>query len=219
LFSLGSSAVIAGSGMAIKTGLYLDILNSPSLADDSKVIVAEDKILQYEIVVKDLKIAFAGNAVVFDEKVSTAEQVEKQKTRWLNSYFKYQILGYKLIIFGLFSFSLNKFLFGLNIAIPPLIVVTGLSLLFCILAVFYSLPLFLLWLTALFLFGINVFFILIIGKTEPRIWKSLFGLPAFILNQIFALLKLKKSNKDFLVTEKTQYLFIDDVMKKFEKWN
>lgn len=219
LYLLGSSAVIAGSGMAIETGLYSEVLYSGSLTDDNKVIVAEDKILQYEIVNKGLIIAFAGNAVVFDEKVSTGAQVERQKTRWLNSYFKYLKLGYTLIFKGLAGFNFNQFLFGLNVAIPPLIVVNGLSFLFFLSAFLYNIYYALVWFVLIFLFGINLLIIMAQVKAEKEIWKSLFSLPVFILNQIFAILKLKKSNKDFLVTEKTQYIYIDEVLKKFPKWN
>ncbi len=219
LYLLGSSAVIAGSGMAIETELYSEILHSASLSDDNKVIVAEDKILQFEIVNKGYIIAFAGNAVVFDEKVSTGAQVERQKTRWLNSYFKYLKLGYTLIFKGLVSFNFNRFLFGLNVAIPPLIVVNGLSFLFFLSSFTYNFSYALIWFVLIFLFGLNLIIVMIQVKTEKEIWKSLFGLPFFLLNQIFAILKLKKSNKDFLITEKTQYVYIDEVLKKFPKWN
>lgn len=219
LYLLGSSGVIAGSGMAIETGLYSEVLYSESLSDDNKVIVAEDKILQYEIVNKGLVIAFAGDAVVFDEKVSTGAQVERQKTRWLNSYFKYLRLGYSLVFKGLFKFNLNQFLFGLNVAIPPLIVVNGLAFIFLISGLLYNINASLIWFLLFFLFGINLLIIMIQTKAEKEIWKSLFGLPMFILNQVFAILKLKSSNKDFLVTEKTKFLFIEEVLKKFPKWN
>jgi len=219
LYLLGSSAVIAGSGMAIETDLYSEILNSGGLSDDNKVIVAEDKILQYEIVNKGYVIAFAGNAIVFDEKVSTGAQVERQKTRWLNSYFKYLKLGYTLIFKGLIRFDFNQFLFGLNVAIPPLIVVNGLSFLFFLTAFAYNMNIAIIWFILIFLFGINLLIIMIQVKAEKEIWKSLFGLPVFIMNQVFAILKLKKSNKDFLVTEKTQYIYIEEVLKKFPKWN
>lgn len=219
LYLLGSSAVIAGSGMAIETDLYSEILNSGGLSDDNKVIVAEDKILQYEIVDRGYVIAFAGNAIVFDEKVSTGAQVERQKTRWLNSYFKYLKLGYSLIFKGLIRFDFNQFLFGLNVAIPPLIVVNGLSFLFFITAFAYNINFAIIWLVLIFLFGINLLIIMIQVKAEKEIWRSLFALPVFIMNQVFAILKLKRSNKDFLVTEKTQYIYIEEVQKKFPKWN
>ena len=115
-YMLGSSSVISGSGMAVETDLYSAYLASPAIEmgkTQGKKMLQEDKILQNNLLFKDEKIVFAKNAIVFDEKVVSGEQVEIQRSRWLFSYFQNLPNSSGLIIKGLTRLSWNQFFFGL----------------------------------------------------------------------------------------------------------
>lgn len=213
-FKLGSSAPIAGSGMTIEYNLYKENLENEEIsAGIDKVIVAEDKILQAELVEKGYRIAFANDAIVFDEKVTSAAQVERQRTRWLNSYFMYAITALRIMFKGLFRLDWNQFYFGLNIFLPPLFIIILLSLLLTVVNLFISIPVFLSWVGALFIFNINFMLVLALSKVEKEIWKSLWGVPFFVFNQLMALFKIKRSKKEFMETKHEKYLTIDEVLK------
>lgn len=212
-FKLRSSSPIAGSGMAIACNIYIEHLNNYE-HDSNKVIVAEDKLLQAEIVAKGHEIAFARDAIIYDEKVSSGAQVERQRTRWINSYFKYSIKAVQIIFQGLINFSWNQFLFGLNIFLPPLFLLVLSSGFFFILNFFIDKQMFIVWLCALTIFFLNFNAALLLSNVEKEIWKSMWGIPLFMFNQIMALLKIKRSNKEFMETEHTKLVTIDDVLKQ-----
>ncbi len=213
-FKLGSSAPISGSGMTIEVNLYNEYLNNEEITNGlDTVIVAEDKILQAELVDRGYRIAYAKDAIVYDEKVTSAAQVERQRTRWLNSYFMYAIVALKIIFKGFIKFNWNQFYFGLNIFLPPLFIIILLSLLFTVTNIFISFSFFLAWLIALIFFTLNFMLVLALSRVEKEIWRSLWGIPFFVFNQMMALFKIKKSNKDFMETKHEKYLTIEEVIK------
>lgn len=212
-YKIRSSSTIAGSGMTIETRMYLDNLKKLE-EQNSKggVIVAEDKILQADLVEEGNIIAFARDAIVYDEKVSTASQVERQRTRWINSYFLYARTAARIMFKGLFSFNWNKMYFGLSTLIPPLFILILTTCLFTLFNLFYNKPMFFIWVGAFCVFNANIFLVLALSKVEPQIWKSVWGIPLFMFNQILALLRIKRSNKEFMETAHTQYRTIEEVL-------
>ena len=213
-FELGSSAPIAGSGMAIDTATYISILHEIEEENKhQKVIVAEDKLLQSKLVDRGLRIGYDRNAVIFDEKITSGYQAERQRTRWLNSYFKHLQDSLVIVIKGIKKVSFNEFFFGLVITTPPIIIMALYSFFFIAVDLIIA-PMFaLVWLCSGFIFTFNFIFAAALHNPEKEIWKALPGIPLFMVNQILALFRLKRSNKDFLVTEKTKLLYIEDILK------
>ncbi|HRE41223.1 MAG TPA: glycosyltransferase [Ignavibacteria bacterium] len=212
-FKINSSSTIAGSGMGIEYDLYLKNLNSYSQSiSDGKVIVAEDKDLQAHLVSEGIKIAFASDAFIFDEKVATASQVERQRTRWINSYFLYARTAIGLMFKGIISLNWNRFYFGINSASPPLFIQILISIFFITLNAILLNSFAYVWITALILFALNILFVLMLTKVEKQIWKALPAIPLFMFNQILALIRRKRSNKEFMETAHTKFLSINDVL-------
>jgi glycosyltransferase involved in cell wall biosynthesis/cellulose synthase/poly-beta-1,6-N-acetylglucosamine synthase-like glycosyltransferase len=212
-YKIRSSSTIAGSGMTIETKLYLD--NLKKLEEENTkggVIVAEDKILQADLVEEGNVIAFAREAIVYDEKVSTASQVERQRTRWINSYFLYAKTATGIMVKGLFSFNWNKMYFGLSTLIPPLFILILTTCAFTLFNFLFNKPFFFVWVLSFFIFNVNIFFVLALSRVEPQIWKSVWGIPLFMFNQILALFRIKRSNKEFMETAHTKNLTIDEVL-------
>ncbi|QQL51510.1 glycosyltransferase [Mucilaginibacter ginkgonis] len=191
LFKLGSSATLAGSGMAFKTQLYRDCL------ENNDVIGAGfDKVLQYRILSRNLRIAFAADAIVFDEKTSKSDQLVKQRSRWINTWFKYFGYGFKL----LFKSSRNQFVFGLILLRPPLFIFLLLSLVFMFLNIFISATAVVVWLCAFIAFVLGFYIALAKSETDKRIYQSLVNIPKFIFYQVLSLLKVRKANKHSVAT-------------------
>jgi len=215
-YLLGSSAVISGSGMAVEAELYKSYLYGEEIQNGQhlwKKMLQEDKILQNFLLKKGEKIAFAKEAIVYDEKVTKGKQVETQRSRWLYSYFQNLPNSSGFLFNGLFQFNWNQFFFGIITISPPLFILLFLSLILFGLGFFfnpiYSLVLF----GGITLFGLTILWTLYLSKVPTAIWKALWGLPFFIWNQIGALFKMSNPNKNFKHSEHNVSVNVEDLTK------
>jgi len=195
LFGIGSSATLAGSGMAFTTQLYRDSLENTDITG-----AGFDKVLQSIIVGNDLRIAFADKAIVYDEKTTHADQLVKQRSRWINTWFKYFKFGFTLVFKGITNFSRNQFLFGLILLRPPLFIFLILSVVFMLINFFISTTAVFIWLLGLILFVTGFYIALAKSDTDKRIYQSLINIPKFIFYQVLSLLKVRNANKHSVAT-------------------
>lgn len=196
MYEAGSSAALSGSGMAFTTQLYRDCLENNPIEG-----AGFDKILQYEIISRKIRIAFAEKAIVYDEKTSKTDQLVNQRSRWINTWFKYLFLGGKMLLKSISGLNLNQFLFSTMLLRPPLFIMILLSGL-CFFIDIFIMPSFLIfWILAVISFFITVFAALSYFKADQRIYNSLRNAPKFIYFQILALLKAKNANKISVATE------------------
>lgn len=216
-YVLGSSAVISGSGMAVEAELYKSYLASPEIEQGKtqwKKMLQEDKILQNVLLRENERITYAWDAVVFDEKVVSGEQVETQRSRWLFSYFQNLPNSSSILLKGLFGLNWNKLLFGIVTISPPLFILLGISMLVGFLGLFINLTWGILLIGAIGIFAINILLTLYLSKAPKQIWSALWGLPLFVLNQFKGLLKMGNPNKNFKHSEHTRKVSIDEVLKQ-----
>ena len=196
LFRIGSSATLAGSGMAFTVKLYLDCLEQVDISG-----AGFDKVLQAAILNRGHRIAYAPNAVVYDEKTSRPDQLVKQRARWINTWFKYFKFGFYLLAQGVLKFDRNRFVFGLVLLRPPLFLFLVMSVLCLFINVFISSLAVGIWLLGLLLFVSGFFIALLNTPTDPRIFRSLINIPQFIFYQLLSLLKVRKANSHSLTTQ------------------
>ncbi len=209
LFSLGSSATLAGSGMAFKTKLYRECLEHLDVTG-----AGFDKVLQREIVARGYRIAFAGKAQVYDEKTSASDQLVKQRARWINTWFRYFRFGFSLMRDGLLSMNLNQFLFGLILVRPPLFIFLILSVLFTVANIWINAVAVSLWLAGFAIFVIGFAVALVNAKPDKIIYRSLWGIPKFIFYQVLSLLKIRRANEISIATRHTYTQGIDKIKNK-----
>lgn len=195
LFGIGSSATLAGSGMAFTTKLYRDCLEGRDITG-----AGFDKVLQSLIVGKNLRIAFTDKAIVYDEKTTHSDQLVKQRSRWINTWFRYFKFGFTLVFKGISNFSRNQFVFGLILLRPPLFIFLILSLICVVVNVFISLTVVLVWLSGLIIFVFGFYIALAKSETDKRIWASLVNIPKFVFYQVLSLLKVRKANQHSVAT-------------------
>jgi len=195
MFALGSSATLAGSGMAFKTSLYVESFINHDLQG-----AGFDKVLQAKIVSKNLRIAYAPAAIVYDEKTANRTQLENQRSRWINTWFKYFSLGFSIIGRGIANLSWNQFLFGTILLRPPLFLFILLSILCFIINLFLGGIGLWLWIGGLLAFGMSFFVALRHGRANRNIYLALVGIPSFIFVQLRSLMRVRHANKRSVAT-------------------
>jgi len=196
LFEVGSSATLAGSGMAFTVQLYKDCLEKLDITG-----AGFDKVLQKEILVRNYRIAFTDKAIVYDEKTAHSEQLVNQRARWINTWFKYFVFGFKILGQGISTFNWNQFLFGLILLRPPLFIFLILSFFLMTINVFISPFIAGIWLIGFICFVIGFFLSLLLSKTDKRIYEALSAIPKFIFYQVLSLLKVRNANKNSVATK------------------
>jgi cellulose synthase/poly-beta-1,6-N-acetylglucosamine synthase-like glycosyltransferase len=206
LYQVGSSATLAGSGMAFKVSLYRECLEHQDITG-----AGFDKVLQYEILSRGRRIAFTEHAEVYDEKTSASDQLVKQRARWINTWFRYFKFGFSLIGQGLAKFDWNRFLFGLVLLRPPLFIFLLLSVLFTVANIWIDTTAVIVWLGAFACFVLGFVIALVHAKPEKAIYRSLWGIPKFIFFQVLSLLKIRKANKISVATKHSYIQSIDEI--------
>ncbi|WP_432709050.1 glycosyltransferase [Pedobacter sp.] len=195
LFNLNSSATLSGSGMAFTTTLYKSCLGPLNIKG-----AGFDKVLQAEILKRNLRIAFAENAIVYDEKTSQSTQLVNQRARWINTWFKYFKFGFEILLKGIKNRSANQMLFGLVLLRPPLFIFILLSGLFMLINLFVSALAVGIWFAAFLLFLLGFLIALNQSNADDRIYQSLKSIPTFIFLQLRSLLKSKNANRTSIAT-------------------
>lgn len=216
-YLLGSSAVISGSGMAVEANLYRGYLQSPEIETGKnlwKKMLQEDKILQNFLLRQNQKIAYARKAVCYDEKVTSAQAVETQRSRWLFSYFQNipNVLG--ILRRAVMGFSWNQLYFGLITIAPPMFISLFSAVLLLLINWFVQPLTSLLLLISMTVFALNILLTLRLSGAPRAVWEAVASLPLFVLKQITALLKIGNPNKNFKHTEHTRKVSIDEVLSQ-----
>lgn len=209
LFGVGSSATLSGSGMAFTTALYQDCLGKKDVTG-----AGFDKVLQAEILKRDQRIAFTENAIVYDEKTSRSDQLVNQRSRWINTWFKYFFLGFDILFMGIKNFSFNQFLFGLVLLRPPLFIMLGLGFFLMVLNLFIYPVISVFWLIGFALFVTGFTIALLHSKTDKRIYKSLVNIPTFIFYQVISLFNARNANKRSIATKHYHHTDVEDITTK-----
>ena len=176
--------------MAFTTSLYRECLENIEING-----AGFDKVLQKLIVEKNKRIAFAAKAIVYDEKTSKPEQLVNQRSRWINTWFKYCKFSFTLIAKGIKNSSLNQFLFGLVLLRPPLFLFLIVSVIMMTVNGFISPATgFVAWIIAFSIFIGCFLKALFDSKADSRIYSSLIGIPKFVFFQLISLTKIRKAN-------------------------
>jgi cellulose synthase/poly-beta-1,6-N-acetylglucosamine synthase-like glycosyltransferase len=206
LFETGSSATLAGSGMAFTTNLYRACLEHRDITG-----AGFDKVLQAEILNKDIRIAFNESAIVYDEKTTQSDQLVNQRARWINTWFKYFSLGFGIMAKGIARFSINQFLFGIVLLRPPLFIFLILSFVLMVINLWVYPLLSIIWLIGFIIFLSGFVLALRHSNTDKRIYKSLGSIPQFMFYQIISLTHSMKANKRSVATKHFNHSDIDDL--------
>lgn len=197
------SSSIIGSGFVCDYNLFNDLLNS------AKSVGGFDKELELMILGKRIKIGYAQNAYVLDEKIQQADAFMNQRRRWLSAQFVYftknTINGFiQLITKG----NIDYFDKLIQFLVLPRILTLGMVgiitllhiVLFALIKETGVLNFLTLWLVALTT-TVAALLIAIPKKLyNKRTMKALLSLPKGFLLTFAALLKIRGANKSFIHT-------------------
>lgn len=195
LFGAGSSATLAGSGMAFTVPLYEQCLGHLTIDG-----AGFDKVLQAEIIKRGHRIAFVPQAIVYDEKTTGAQQLVGQRARWINTWFRYFTFGFEILGKGISRANWNQFLFGIVLLRPPLFMFLAASVLFAVLNLFINPAITMLWLGGLLLFVLGFLLALRQSSTDRRVYAALYQIPRFVWYQVTALFNVRKANQRSVAT-------------------
>lgn len=206
LFESGSSATLSGSGMSFTRQLYADFLNSHQIKG-----AGFDKVLQAWLVGNNRTIAFNEHAIVYDEKTSRSQQLVNQRSRWINTWFKYFKFGFLILFKGIRNLSLNQFIFGIILLRPPLFLFLMASILCLFINLLFGhISLVISWIFAVIVFVLFFMVALWSSETDKRIYSSLKSIPIFIFYQFKSLWNARRANKISVSTEHYQERSADE---------
>ncbi|WP_290229112.1 glycosyltransferase [Cyclobacterium jeungdonense] len=214
-YLLGSSSTIAGSGMSLEKEIYQqNIYHEMQVLEEKGLVVAEDKSLQVELVGSGIRIGYAAAAIIFDEKITAAPQIGRQRSRWLNSYFGQIPTSFRLLLKGLVSWDWNQIYFAVMVSMPPMVILVGVSLLLALAALWVKVSYFFLLAGCLILFGLGFLTLLTLNHTPLEVIKAIPKIPLFVWGQLSGMLKIRKANKDFMATSHQEITEIEPLWEK-----
>jgi len=149
---------------------------------------------------------------VYDEKIPDAGALRKQRTRWINAYFKYWGLNAGVLGRGVATLDPKLVYFGLNLLQPPLFLLIGASLACAILSLALGWAWTVAWVGGLFLFLATIPVVMFMEGAGAAVWQSATKVPHFMWQQLLGMLKMKKANQSFLKTEHHQVFYIEDIL-------
>ena len=198
---VGLSSSLIGSGMIFEYSTLKEIL----LPLDS--IGGFDRELELNLIKRGIKIHYAKDTVVYDEKVASTEVFEKQRTRWLSSQFLYLRKYFGEGWLALLKGNVNYFNCAIlkNIQLPRLLnlgLLTFFTMLSFVLARYLNFSPYY-W---LLLFSLSVLSMLFAIPRKLYSWelvKSISLLPGIFFKMFLLLFKLKGANKTFIHTPHT----------------
>jgi cellulose synthase/poly-beta-1,6-N-acetylglucosamine synthase-like glycosyltransferase len=191
------SSAIIGSGMALEYMLFKDTM----LQIDA--VGGFDKEMGLLLTRNKISVAYAENAIIYDEKVSNPEVFKKQRRRWLSAQFNlFKVYGWSGIteLFKHCNFDYLNEIY--QTAILPRVLMLGLMpimLLFSILTPGIG-PGWQLWLAATACCYLGILIAIPSSFVNDKLWGAVLRLPLIFLTMVLLLFKLKGANKKFIHT-------------------
>ena len=206
---LGLTGTISGSGFAIRSDLFRELI--PLINTRGGF----DKILQSELLLRNIPVEISRNAIVFDEKTMTVKNYSKQRTRWLYYHFYNSIkYGLKLLFNGIIHQNFNQIHLGLISIRPPINFIYFISLILMIagmwICLFCSITIFLV------LMVFSLFILEILRSNKILSFKLVLSLPFVFLNQLISILRFRRARHDSLKTEHFNTKSIDEILENSE---
>ena len=196
--SLGLSAPLNGSGMMFDYALYKNIMSRM----DS--IGGFDRELELKLLQQNIKVKYAKNIVVYDEKVANHRVFEHQRKRWISSHIfylqKYFAEGWRELFKGNIDFFNSAVL--RNVQLPRLLNLGLLTSLIMVSLIFSPYLAFspLIWIVLLVLNVAAMVFAIPRRFYNQKLLKSILLLPWLFIKMFLLLFKLKDANKAFIHT-------------------
>lgn len=200
---LGFSSALIGSGFICEFETF------KTLMIRINAIGGFDKQLELELLKERIRIGYAEDAIVYDEKIQQADAFVNQRRRWLSAQFIYLsknfTSGLKLLFLkGNFDYF-DKII---QFILPPRVITLGITFIMAfihlsILFIFKQIgaELSFSWSFTFLLTAIAIFISIPANNLNGKIFKPLLSLPKGFALTMLALFKIKGANKKFIHTQ------------------
>jgi len=206
---LGLSVNIWGCGVSVKKEVYQKIIY-----DSKSRLGGFDKHMQTEIAKNVSRIAYAQEAIVYDEKVDDGNNFERQRIRWITAYFKFLGEAFRLLFIGLRKRDFNLVYFAYNLIRLPWFLLLLVAVIIAGTDWLIYPMLTRAWLLILTLFFLS-FVTIVATRAEGRsVAKALWYLPLLFYHQLRALFRIRIGKKTMLKTEHSKIIYIDEILGK-----
>lgn len=202
--ALGFSAALIGSGIICEFGLFKELMQNINATGGF------DKELELKILAKKLKIGYASDALVYDEKIQGADAFVNQRRRWLSAQFLFFRKNFLNAVKQLFFHGNPDFAEKtIQHLLPPRIISVGIAFLMSII----HLPIYLFtgshrwillsefWFINLFLIIFSMLLAIPASMLNVKLFRSIISLPAGLFFMLKALFKLKGADRNFIHTK------------------
>lgn len=201
----GLSAAPIGSGMAFRTDLIREIFSTNEILSNP----GEDREIDMQLMRRKIKMEFLDNALVFDEKVTSAGIFEKQRVRWLEAQVNHvrRFFDQDMKSAPRTFLYYNKFF--QNLLLPRVLILVVFCLMFLII-LFQKL------IQIPFIQPTSVYWIIVMGLyfltliiSIPRIFYNvqtliaLSHIPLLMFTMVKAVFQMKKKRNEFIHTPKS----------------
>jgi cellulose synthase/poly-beta-1,6-N-acetylglucosamine synthase-like glycosyltransferase len=199
----GLSASVIGSGFICEFSLFKNLISR------STAVGGFDKEMELKLIEQKIRIGYANNALVYDEKIQHPDAFINQRRRWLSAQLIYCRKNLKSSFVQLFKYgNIDYFDKVIQYLLPPRIITLGIT--FAV-AFFYltfalikgaesvSLSLYM-WIGLFVLSSLSILISIPARMFGIRLLKSLWSLPKGFILFMFALIKVKGANKKFIHT-------------------
>lgn len=200
-----------GCGISLKKELYEKIRY-----DKRSVFGGFDKHLQAEMIKRIPRLAYAEEAIFYDEKISSAAGLEKQRTRWISAYFRFLPDAFTVTFSGIRRGDFNRAYFGYNLVRPPYFLQILIAILFICVNFFIEPAISLVWIGVLSLFLFSFAAVILMRQKNGSLLQGLWYAPLFFFHQLRALSKLKQNKNSILKTDNCKVLYIKDMFRHEE---
>ena len=201
---LGFSASLIGSAFACQYKLFKELISQ------GEAVGGFDKELELMLLERKITIAYAKNAVVYDEKIQASDAFVNQRKLWLAAQFAFFGKNIKNGFLQLFKQgNFDYFDKLIQFLVPPRILALGISLIaafinFVFMLFFYQnnfIYPFWAWFIVVFASSLAILLAIPKEKFSIKMLKSILTLLQGFALMLFALLKIKGANKKFIHTK------------------
>lgn len=193
--ALGLSSALKGSGMSFSYSLFKELLGQ------MESIGGFDRELELRFLERGVKVKYAADLIVYDEKIQKIDAFENQRKRWISSQFfylkKYLSQGLKSLFKGDLTYFNSSVL--RNIQLPRLLNL-GLQGILTSLVLLLSTPLSFFWVAFTFLHYLGTLLAIPFEYLNKKLIFAILSLPKVFVKMFLLLFKLKGANKKFIHT-------------------
>lgn len=201
---LGISVNLIGSGMAFRYSELSDILSLQHIQSNP----GEDREIDLELMRNNTPVEYLDDAIVYDEKVASAQVFEKQRVRWLEA----QVMHFRRFFHADMKTAprnanyWHKFI--QTLLLPRSLYILVLGLMMMLAAAQWIFHINLLFPAPVWWVALTVAFATLLLLSIPAslyngsTLKAVLHVPVLILSMVKALLKIKKNRAQFLHTPK-----------------